>query len=285
MTSAYTPPPSSGNSTPTLAAPAFTVSAIAETKTVNTSISGYTITSTGGTIASYAISPAVPSGTTFNTTTGLLTGTPTATQIATAYTITATNASGSAARTFTLTVSAVIYTVGQTGPGGGKVFYVSNTPFACGPSLNLTCSYLEVAPKNWSGMSEELVAGVRWSGNTNTLVPGGTSEAIGSGYQNSLAIISQSSTAGRAATIARSYTGNSLTDWYLPSRAELTELRAYSVLGGSGAWSTDFPGHYFWSSSEINATTAWAMDFGDASNDQESKDRDGAYRTRPIRAF
>jgi uncharacterized delta-60 repeat protein len=88
-------------------APAFTLSSSSESKTVNTVITGYTISSTGGTIASYAISPAAPTGLTFNTTTGLLTGTPTEVAAATAYTITATNATSSTTQTFTLTVTAV----------------------------------------------------------------------------------------------------------------------------------------------------------------------------------
>jgi hypothetical protein len=88
-----------------LGAPAFTLSSIAETKTVNSSISGYSISSTGGTIASYAISPSEPAGTTFSTSTGLLSGTPTAIQNATTYTVTATNADGNATATFTLTVT------------------------------------------------------------------------------------------------------------------------------------------------------------------------------------
>jgi outer membrane protein OmpA-like peptidoglycan-associated protein len=88
-------------------APAFTISSASESKTVNTAITGYTISSTGGAIASYAISPAAPAGLTFNTTTGLLTGTPTEVAAATAYTITATNATSSTTQTFTLTVTAV----------------------------------------------------------------------------------------------------------------------------------------------------------------------------------
>ena len=95
----------SASVTTNLAAPAFSLSSSSETKTVNTTISGYTITSTGGTIDSYAISPATPTGLTFNTTTGLLTGTPTSVAAATSYTITATNASGNSTATFTLTVS------------------------------------------------------------------------------------------------------------------------------------------------------------------------------------
>ena len=105
-TAAYVPPaPTSSSSASTLAVPAFTLSSAAETKTVNNAISGYTISSTGGTIASYAISPATPAGLTFNTSTGLISGTPTSTQSATTYTITATNVTGSATATFTLMVS------------------------------------------------------------------------------------------------------------------------------------------------------------------------------------
>jgi hypothetical protein len=108
-TPAYVPPVSTSSSnSSTVAAPAFTISSTSETKIVNNAISGYTITSTGGTIASYSISPAAPAGITFNTSSGLLSGTPTATQSATTYTITATNASGSATRTFTLTVQAAL---------------------------------------------------------------------------------------------------------------------------------------------------------------------------------
>lgn len=90
------------------AVPAFTLSSSSETRTVNTIATGFTINSTGGTIASFSVSPSVPAGMSFNTTTGALTGTPTAAATATAYTITATNTSGSAIATFTLTVNAAV---------------------------------------------------------------------------------------------------------------------------------------------------------------------------------
>ena len=87
-----------------LAAPAFTLSSSSETRTVNTSATGFTISSTGGAIASFAIS-ATPAGMSFSTSTGALTGTPNTVASATAYTITATNATGSTTRIFTLTVN------------------------------------------------------------------------------------------------------------------------------------------------------------------------------------
>jgi hypothetical protein len=92
---------------PTLAAPAFTLSSSSETRTANIVATGFTINSTGGTIASFAIN-ATPAGMSFSTLTGALTGTPTSVATATAYTVTATNTTGSTTQTFTLTVEAAL---------------------------------------------------------------------------------------------------------------------------------------------------------------------------------
>ena len=40
-------------------------------------------------------------------------------------------------------------TIGDTGPGGGRIFYETTTAFACGRTLADTCNYLEVAPFGW----------------------------------------------------------------------------------------------------------------------------------------
>jgi hypothetical protein len=87
-------------------APAFTISSNSETATVGTPITGYSISSTGGTISSYSISPDISvtpnNGLSFNTSTGLITGTPTAAASAVTYTITGTNTSGSATATYSV---------------------------------------------------------------------------------------------------------------------------------------------------------------------------------------
>jgi hypothetical protein len=87
-------------------APAFTLSSSSEISTVNVAITGYTLTSTGETVDSFSISPTIPSGLSFDSSTGLLSGTPTTAAAATSYTIIATNSWGTASRTFTLTVNA-----------------------------------------------------------------------------------------------------------------------------------------------------------------------------------
>jgi outer membrane protein OmpA-like peptidoglycan-associated protein len=90
-----------------IAAPAFTLSSATEEQTAGSVLNGYTVTSTGGAIASYAISPAISNtpGLTFNSSTGRISGTPTSAASAIVYTITATNATGSASQTFALTVN------------------------------------------------------------------------------------------------------------------------------------------------------------------------------------
>ena len=135
-----------------IARPVISLSATTETANVNAVMNGYTVTSSGGTVASYSITGTLPAGVSFSTTTGRITGTPTATQTATTYTITATNTSGSTTATFTLTVVRTCANggdciVGNTGPGGGIVFYVSAANFtSTGSDCNTTCKYLEAAP-------------------------------------------------------------------------------------------------------------------------------------------
>src|SRR5690606_19064242 len=61
-------------------------------------------TSTGGPITSWSISPALPAGLVFNTTTGNISGTPTAASAAANYTVTATGTYGNASVVLNITV-------------------------------------------------------------------------------------------------------------------------------------------------------------------------------------
>jgi hypothetical protein len=308
-TPAYVPPTPAPTTAP-LAAPAFTLSASAETKTVNTAITGYAISSTGGTIASYAISPAAPTGLIFNTTTGVLSGTPASTQSATTYTITATNASGTATQTFTLTVTPVVYTVGQTGPGGGIIFYIASSPFACGPTLNLTCTRLEVAPT--TGAAAWSDAQLKWSSDdSQSHNSGGNRTGIGTGYSNTLAMLttsgSYSADTSEAAYSTQLYSGpNSKSDWYLPSKDELNQLckwqrgqawvsdsticNASGSINSStyGATNAGFSSGNYWSSTESQrfpwASTGWNQEFHSGSQ-YNSYGKNFQLYTRAIRAF
>ena len=290
---------------PALAAPAFSLSSAAEARTVNTAATGFTTTSTGGAIASFAIN-ATPAGMSFNTTTGALTGTPNTVAAATNYTITATNASGSATQTFRLTVSAVVYTVGQTGPGGGTVFYVATTSFACGPTRAATCTYLEVAPNTWNGGTQDPTKIWAVNANKHTDVTEIPNEAaanndiagLGVGLQNSIAIVNQGNDTTTAAGAARAYRGGTQSDWFLPATVELNLLcqwarnvtQAVSTPCTGGTLNTGtganggFEAGIYWSSVEHNPSDVRFQNF---SNGEQSNQlgKDTSIRVRPIRAF
>ena len=169
--------------------------------------------------------------------------------------------------------------VGNTGPGGGKVFYVQagGGTFTCGATLASTCKYLEAAPT--TGANAWTDATYRWSGNT-TVAIGANAQgtAVGSGYKNTEAMVTNNNTANRAGTIARAYRGpNNLSDWYLPSKDELHQL--YTEKTTVGGISTV---NYF-SSSEVGADTAWRQDFNSGNQNHNSKSN--SYLVRPVRAF
>jgi len=87
--------------------PNFTLSSNSETVTTGNSILGYTITENGGPVAGFRISPDPGLGLSFDSTTGLLTGTPVALGTTT-YTISGSNEAGTFSSTYTLTVDAGI---------------------------------------------------------------------------------------------------------------------------------------------------------------------------------
>jgi len=74
------------------------------TYTKDTTIPDNTPNSSGGAVVSYAVSPALPTGLTLNTSTGAISGTPTALSAAANYTITATNTGGSTSAAVNISV-------------------------------------------------------------------------------------------------------------------------------------------------------------------------------------
>ena len=197
--------------------------------------------------------------------------------------------------------------VGDTGPGGGTVFYVTTTPFKCGVDLAAECTYLEAAPTGWITASTPArqtncaTAGTStvdpkcwWSGNTVDRI-GTTGTVIGTGYANTSKMITQSEGAGKAATVSRAFLGGGKTDWSLPSRDELNALCKWAfndtvnaICNNSGSGTLrlmngGFASDYYWSSSENDADTAFAQSFNYGNryfNSKLSTDY-----VRPVRAF
>jgi hypothetical protein len=189
---------------------------------------------------------------------------------------------------------------GDTGPGGGVVFYVASSNFtSTGSTCNTTCKYMEAA-------TTDLSTGIVWAtadglcykedGNNNgncqetSVYPGSSSErassrtaseAIGMGMKNTEDYAGRLAGYGKtnfAAGIARTYSNNGKTDWHLPSKAELNELyNKRTTVGG-------FSSAFYWSSSEDAPTLAWTVGFDGSSYYSYAK-TGTEVRVRPVRAF
>ena len=257
--------------------------------TTTTAGTGYTGTvSWSGSPATYALATTYTATITLTPTSGYtLTGVA-ANFFTVAGATTDTNSANSGVITAVFPATASTYAVGNTGPGGGIVFYVDSAGFSCGSGFSATgsptggkCNYLEAAPT--TGASAWTDVRRSWStGTTNqyATVANATGTAIGTGYKNSVAIVAQSGNvaATSAAVEARAYRGpNNLSDWFLPSKDELNQLHLRKTdVGG-------FVNYYYWSSSEHISYSAWEQSFTDV--DQDTYGKGGSDYVRPVRAF
>ena len=186
--------------------------------------------------------------------------------------------------------------VGDTGPGGGIVFYVGSFT-ASGTTCNTTCRYLEAAPSGWNTGADPTIT---WATNVNSnqskVVTGADGLLIGTGYQNSVDIEAQAGNvaASSAAVLAHAYsvTRSSVVyaDWFLPSKGELKEMYTNRVaIGGFSIGS--FPTDQYWSSSEgvwsslvTDAAGAWYRNFS-SDGVQFSNPKTYTNSVRPVRSF
>ncbi len=92
-----------------------------------------------GAVSSYSISPSLPSGLVFNTTSGVITGTPTRYSAATNYTVTATNLSGTATATINIGVACGANATSTTNKDVATASYVWNgTTYTTGGTYTKT---------------------------------------------------------------------------------------------------------------------------------------------------
>jgi hypothetical protein len=130
--------------------------------------------------------------------------------------------------------------LGDVGPGGGKVFYVSTTFFvSTGSACDSQCLYMEAAPKD--------IGWFEWCSDVAKFF-GVTQSSIGAGMSNTMnAAASCSSGAIRKAA---DFKYGNKSDWFLPSKDELSELLRSQLLG-------EFEDYYYSSSTEADFEAAW----------------------------
>lgn len=151
-----------------------------------------------------------------------------------------------------------VYAIGDTGPAGGKVFYLTNGGL----------HGLEAAPAD----SANSVWGCSGVSIPQTLTP------FGIGALNTAEIVTNCISAEvTAAEVANAFTLNGFSDWFLPAQNELHQLYLQrNVVGG-------FANGVYWSSSEFDGSNAWNQDFNNGL--QFANNKGGTLRVRPVRAF
>jgi hypothetical protein len=208
-------------------------------------------------------------------------------------TTTTTTTSTTTTTTTTTTIALTCVTggscvVGDTGPGGGIVFYVDlNAPSGS--------RYLEAACHGWSNNCDGTTADpiAEWGCKTQTIA-GADGLDIGTGEQNTVDIVAGCPTAGIAARLADDLVLGGQIDWFLPSYYEINELCKYARNTGQaagiatqcagGTLRAGFSADRYWTSTERDITRAWFKNMDNGNYNVNDKDY-ALYPVRPVRAF
>jgi hypothetical protein len=163
------------------------------------------------------------------------------------------------------------YEIGDRGPAGGFVFYVTDGGL----------HGLEAAP---SDQGTE----VAW-GCIDDYVSGAAGVGIGDGRINTAAILLCESVDGAAVLAATSYVLNGYDDWFLPSRGELAQLHSEYLSSPIYDGFANIDGYYWSSSQSVISDRAWVVDFSAPSQYAEYEfgkdERSGALSVRSVRSF
>jgi hypothetical protein len=168
--------------------------------------------------------------------------------------------------------------IGDIAPGGGYVFYVSATPINVATGVSTGGIYLATAPQSWYGGATDPTASWGCSGTDIS----GTSEAVGTGAQNTWLNTVGCATAGRASRLAADSSAEGFTDWFMPSIGELNLM--YSNLKLSNLSNLD--GSFYWSSTQNASSPASSATYrGFNGGGVATADKTSIFSVRPIRAF
>jgi len=161
------------------------------------------------------------------------------------------------------------FAVGDVGPGGGIVFYVSPQVFASpGSSCGNNCKYFEVT-------TADIPNAHPWCSNNDGFI-GATESRIGMGMSNTTKA-DLVCTSG-AIQLAADYSQNKINDWHLPSKDELNLLANVSKSIGV------FRGDLYYSSTEVGSFSAWSQ-IPEVNGFTFSPSKSISLWVRPVRAF
>ena len=150
----------------------------------------------------------------------------------------ATNSAGTAYGSVVSFSSLPSFAIGQSYQGG-IIFYIDGTG-----AHGLIC-----ATTNQS-------TGIRWY-NGSYVTTGATTSSVGYGNSNTNTIVSYQGTGSYAARLCYDLILNGYSDWYLPSRSELSLMYTNLKSAGLGGFSSID----YWSSTEYSATSAYYQSF------------------------
>ncbi|MFN8011208.1 MAG: putative Ig domain-containing protein [Holophagaceae bacterium] len=212
-----------------LAAPVVAYSPNSATLTVGTAMAAMTPTNSGGAATSWSISPALPAGLGFSTSTGQISGTPTAAKASTAYTVTATNAAGSGTTTVTLTVNAALQ--------APVISYSPNSAtLAVGTAMAaMTPSNTGGAAASW-GISPALPSGLAFSTSTGQL--SGTPAAVQAATAYTVTATNAAGSGSTTLTLTVNPPAAAPVISYSPNSATLTVGTAMAAMTPSNAGGT-----------------------------------------------
>ena len=174
------------------------------------------------------------------------------------------------------------YDIGDTGPGGGKIFYISDEGFTSTYDGSV-CHYLEVAPSDmgpytWITPGPDLTTQNEISGDICVAMGMDQEGAIGTGRKNTQLIL-KGDPAAPAALACADLSAGGKSDWFLPSKMELEELFKWKSFPGI---TIDLS---YWSSSMESFTQVYYSNFSGFSGNHSKDDVDGQHHVRAVRAF
>ncbi|MDG1906681.1 MAG: hypothetical protein P8I38_13755 [Arenicella sp.] len=161
-----------------------------------------------------------------------------------------------------------VYAIGDTGPGGGKVFHVTN-----GGLNGLEAAPVDQATAPWNCDGTD-VAGV------DNIASAGTPDSNSGAVNTPLVAVACPGTETNAAVLAAVYVWpNGQRDGFLPNKEELDLLYDQKVAGVVGS----FASNVYWSSSVHFSLGAWVRGFDDGG--QGGGNKNLTLGVRAVRAF